>query len=171
MLKNKSAQIGTTITWFPAFIIIFFIMVLFVGASGILAAQKVAKAKDSISLSQISDNSKLNLEKELDFVLNSQVNGKTIKQEIIEWALNDLDDQVLINDLLIITGKLKIQQKFILIYKDSSGKEIKKLVSENTENVMPGGTPLSSVEPLASIQKDIFLGSNLVEFKYGGSYE
>jgi hypothetical protein len=39
-MKNKKAQIPTTLTWFVAFIIIFFIIILFISASIIIAGKK-----------------------------------------------------------------------------------------------------------------------------------
>lgn len=44
-MQHKKAQIGVTLTWIPAFVIVFVIMILFVGASGLLAGKKIVDLK------------------------------------------------------------------------------------------------------------------------------
>jgi hypothetical protein len=89
---NKKAQIGDTLTWFMAFIIIFFIIILFITASIIISGQKempiLGIGGNSISVSQNSLED-LELDRNLIKILNTPVEFKgekiKISELIIKW--------------------------------------------------------------------------------------
>lgn len=70
-LKDKNGQVGITITWFVAFIVIFFILLLFVGIVATIAVQK-GVGKNEISLVEGGFN-KIEQERNLITFLNSFV--------------------------------------------------------------------------------------------------
>lgn len=171
MLKNKKAQIGTTITWFPAFIIIFSIMVLFVGASISIAGQKklasiASSEEEGVIWSKVSDNSKLKLEQELDFVLDSSVNGKTIKQEIIEDALKSN----FIDRVLEVFGSSDLQKHIYSVLEKSEIKNRNLLFNYyNAQGTLTNTFKLNNQEETPNsikISKTIFLGENKIVIGY-----
>lgn len=78
-MMTKKAQIGTTITWMVAFIIIFFIMALFIILSGALSAKKFSLLeRNKISIKD--EVKRASIEQDFEFFLNSLVefNGEEI---------------------------------------------------------------------------------------------
>lgn len=90
---DKRAQVASTITWFPAFVIIFFMVILFLGiASGLIAKKKLSfKDRDLVMLADVLENRDNLILRELNTILNAPVElnkeTKTIKQLIIELAI------------------------------------------------------------------------------------
>src|SRR3989344_4543927 len=82
--KNKKAQIGATLTWFVAFIVIFFAMILFIGVVSILSAGRTPSESQfsyggkTISLSDTPgvpvgyDSGDLGLQGDLNSFLSAQ---------------------------------------------------------------------------------------------------
>lgn len=77
---NKKAQIGTTLTWFTAFIIIFFIMVLFVSVTFGFSLQK--KIFDRGNKADI--NSGIGSSESTRILLNL-INYPVLKENILNW--------------------------------------------------------------------------------------
>jgi len=90
---DKKGAIGITLTWITAFIIIFFIMLLFITASGLLASEKVVKGNlNEINLVDGLEN--MEIQRELNFFLNMPFDSeKTMKQEIVSLELSG-DEQI-----------------------------------------------------------------------------
>ena len=90
----RKAQIGTTITWIPAFLIVFFVMVLFVTVSAALAGNI---GEREVSFSEPLEETNLEFENELTNLLNFQFESdgetKSINRLIIEWAVAADEDK------------------------------------------------------------------------------
>ncbi|MEI6732101.1 MAG: hypothetical protein WCK90_05500 [archaeon] len=69
--KGKKGQIGTTLTWFPAFLIIFFILFMFLFFTGVFTASKSVFSKDSLLL--VSENGTGKGFREMNSFLYSEV--------------------------------------------------------------------------------------------------
>jgi hypothetical protein len=81
---GKKATIGTTITWFAAAFLIFFIIIFFILVSGLVS---VPRGKPDYNL--IGDEIKIaNLVsvKNLPALLSTEKDGKAIEEHILEWA-------------------------------------------------------------------------------------
>ena len=100
LVKSRKAQIGKTLTWFTAFVIIFFIMLGFVALTGLLTGKKFLSRERSVitldeeenlesSDSQITLITMLTLVK----VLNTFVGENTIEDLIFEWQVSG-DEEV-----------------------------------------------------------------------------
>lgn len=70
-LKNKNAQIGITITWFVAFLVIFFILILFVGTVATIATTKGVGKNEIVSIE--NGFKKIEDQRELISFLNRKV--------------------------------------------------------------------------------------------------
>jgi hypothetical protein len=96
MAKNKKAVIGETFSWFAAFLIIFFIMMVFLSASIVFSAsKKVVSGTDNIQLNKNSADLK-NQEILLDFLDKSIVfyDGKSkIKELLIREFSSDSEQK------------------------------------------------------------------------------
>ena len=89
MIKNKKSQIGTTLTWFIAFIIIFFIIVIFLSAAIFSSGRKYASTGwDEITLKEYSGN--LEMQRTLFNILNSRIEFDG-KQARVKDILRDID--------------------------------------------------------------------------------
>lgn len=114
--QNKQAQIGTTLTWFTAFIIIFFIIVIFLSAAIFSSGRKyVSSGWDEITLKEYSGN--LEMQRNLFNILNGKIefNGKEAR---VKDILRGIDMYNLGSDKKNeLTQKLKKQTEDIL--KDS----------------------------------------------------
>ena len=97
----KKGSVGETLTWSVAFVIIFVIMLLFVGISSLLASQKAVL--DFVGFDEFSE---INLEESLGslgnqdklfYIINSPVNeNKNLKELIIEAGIKggNLNEEV-----------------------------------------------------------------------------
>ncbi len=90
LLKSRKAQVGRTLTWIFAFILIFFIMLLFTSATAFLSGKKfLSREWNIISLDEGQDVESLDSQKILMRILNTPVDEeKTIKDLIFEWQLS-----------------------------------------------------------------------------------
>ncbi|MEK6859881.1 MAG: hypothetical protein AABX54_03630 [Nanoarchaeota archaeon] len=114
---NKHAQIGTTLTWFTAFIIIFFIIIIFLSATIVSSGRKYVSGYDTITLQEYSGN--LEMQKNLFNVLNSRIEFDE-KSLQIKDILRNIDMYNLGDDKKNeLKTKLKKQTEDIL--KDSLG--------------------------------------------------
>ncbi len=86
---NKNGQVGVTITWMVAFIVIFFIMLVFVGMVASIAAQK-GVGKNKILVIENGFN-KLDAQRYLIMFLNSEVefNGQKM---LFKDFISEVDD-------------------------------------------------------------------------------
>ncbi|MEK6906749.1 MAG: hypothetical protein AABW81_03945 [Nanoarchaeota archaeon] len=115
---NKKAQIGMTLTWFVAFVIIFFIMLVFLALTALLFAEKsiLTGDKSKIELQKNTDNSLS--QRKLFLLLNLPVEDSIVKEEIIRWKItnnNDIRD----NLVKIIQDDLKRDSECTIFIADS----------------------------------------------------
>jgi len=84
---RKKAQIGATLTWVGAFLIIFFIMILFGSFTAILAGEKVVTLNEN-DISFVSEKKGFENQKQLRSILESTLdsNGQEIREAIIVWS-------------------------------------------------------------------------------------
>ena len=89
---NKKAQIGMTLTWFVAFVIIFFIMLVFLALTALLFAEKsiLTGDKSKIELQKNTDNSLS--QRKLFLLLNLPVEDSIVKEEIIRGKITNNND-------------------------------------------------------------------------------
>ena len=148
---GKKAEVGTTMTWFVAFIIIFFLMYTYVIATGWLATKKyISGEKNSLKLNPGDVSGDLSLTRN---VLNLEVESeKSVKVLIFEWAnfkKNDessnannqrekIEDEVknYFSELISISSTLDSNKRNCLIFYVSYGsKENLVLSDEENRNV------------------------------------
>jgi len=87
-MKNKKATIGSTFTWVAAFLIIFFVILLFLSATTILAGKKyLSGEKNKIIINDLSGS--LEEKNLLVNVLNLNVVNKTIFELVNDWGLEE----------------------------------------------------------------------------------
>ncbi len=93
--SSKHSQIATTLTWFTAFLIIFFIMLIFISVSSLLAGKKalplIGGGFSSAEVLKSSNN--LFNQRMLYFIINSPT-----------------EDEKIIKDLIIIKDTKKIEE-------------------------------------------------------------
>lgn len=100
---GKKAQLGATLTWFVAFIVIFFIMFLFTGATALLASQKnipiiswfIGAGESKISVDAAS-SIEMRMQRDLVLFLNMPAesdNKAQIKDLIIESKNTELEKE------------------------------------------------------------------------------
>ncbi len=98
ILENKKGQIGATITWFVAFLIIFFMLMLFMFFTSILAAGKVVpvfgSGRNDIKLESSSFDLKVSEDvRVLETILGSSVEYNrdlmSVKDLVSLWAVSD----------------------------------------------------------------------------------
>ena len=108
-IKSKKGQIGTTITWVGAFLIIFFIMMLFVGFASLLAMGKVVpvlgSGRNEIKLESSSFSLKaLESQRILTVILESTAEFKgdfvSVKDLVSLWAISDDAGKKPIEDII-----------------------------------------------------------------------
>lgn len=79
--KYKKAQIGTTLTWFVAFFIIFFIMTIFISATFVISTRKrVNYGLDTIDIE--GQMSSLEGQRASMILFNSEIGGVQLKEYI-----------------------------------------------------------------------------------------
>jgi len=104
---KKQAQIPSTLTWFVAFLIIFFMIILFISASIIIGLGKEVTFRYDVIGLKIHDQNNLKTQRILFEFLNSGVKNENYKDLIIKWAEEDKDrdkikadfENILKNDL------------------------------------------------------------------------
>ncbi len=91
---QKKGAIGLTLTWIVAFLIIFFIILVFISASALLASKKALPFIGSgfSSAEIIKTNNYLESQRVLDYFFNTPLeDGKTINKLIIERIISGGD--------------------------------------------------------------------------------
>ena len=121
----KKAQISITITWFVAFLIIFFIIASYLFFSSILGTSKSFSWNKNEMKYDGSTYLDLESQRELAVVLNSQVNNEKLKDLIIQWN-NSGDSNIKIRIESNAKSILEYNKKpnecyFFAIDRDSSG--------------------------------------------------
>jgi len=158
--KSRKAQIGATLTWIVAFLIIFFIMVLFIlAAGGVSKIREIKgwflfKSPEGIDV----ESRDLVLTNNLISVLNTPVdsNGKkTIEQSILETLDVYIDNEAIMNALggdinnlnqlakqRAITGlnKVVLSQELLVAagYKEEQEKEILRQIEITLDKICDG---------------------------------
>lgn len=82
-MKNKNAAIGATMTWVVATIILLFVIIIFVYASLVISKGKKA---ENIHISPYIESEQMLLA-----LLETKINGKLVKDYIIEGNYDELD--------------------------------------------------------------------------------
>ncbi len=87
--KTKKSQIPSTLTWVVAFLIIFFIMILFIASTSILAYRKTIKIEQGVySADEVS------LTRSLIRILDTPASdGQTVKELIKKWDISDGEEE------------------------------------------------------------------------------
>ena len=96
--RNKRAQIGSTLTWIGAFLIIFFIMLLFLAASiSVIKLKKLTKYDYSISLEATEEESAMQsrmifslLNSPIKINYNNEEKGVAIKEALAFLNFDDV---------------------------------------------------------------------------------
>lgn len=101
-MENKKSQIGTTLTWFTAFIIIFFIIILFVSASVIIAGQKKISTIELIKY----DSGSLESQRSLTSFLATPIKIDDKEEKIKDLVLESLNPYLETKDLIKDSGDL-----------------------------------------------------------------
>jgi hypothetical protein len=99
---NKKSQISTTLTWFVGIIIIFFIIILFITASIVLAGQKKVSNIKVLGISGEEDRysfESLRVQRSLSSFLNSQVRISDTPKEIEDLILESLDPYLKVDSI------------------------------------------------------------------------
>ncbi|MBU2562618.1 MAG: hypothetical protein KKF68_03085 [Nanoarchaeota archaeon] len=88
---DKAGQVGLTITWITAFIVIFVIMLIFISMSfSLIGNKRLSGEKNFIEISERKDSGALDNQRKLFFLLGSITESKeTIKDLIFKWKLSD----------------------------------------------------------------------------------
>ena len=85
-MMTKNSQIGLTITWFGATVVIFFIMLLFITFTSLL----ISKKNFTFSTTQTSNDESLEIKMKLFNILNTRMDdGRLLQEWIIDWRDND----------------------------------------------------------------------------------
>ncbi len=110
-MYNKKAAIGATMTWIVATIIILFVIILFVYASGFLAGSEAFKEwfkiKDNLMEETISS---VESEQILLALLQTEVDGKSVKEHIEDKG--NFKEEVLKKELNPILEKIPAKEKY-----------------------------------------------------------
>ncbi|MBD3252682.1 hypothetical protein GF386_03055 [Candidatus Pacearchaeota archaeon] len=100
-MKNKKSQIGQTVTWFVAFIIIFFLMIIFLMATLVISGKK-SLLEDDVHV-DIRDSKKLEMQRILFYVLDEKISHENENLSIKELVVRGLE--------LDKTGKADLENK------------------------------------------------------------
>ncbi len=90
-METKRAQLGTTMTWIPAVVIVFFVMLLFVGASLMLSKSK-GTGDEALESKGTTANLYLENHLRINYFLNSKVEKDNNLYPILYLILNDFSD-------------------------------------------------------------------------------
>jgi hypothetical protein len=138
-IKNKKAQVGSTLTWFVGFLVIFFIMLLFLAGTTLLAAQKESGKKEP----EKYDSKVLDLNRNLiHFLKESHPEGTNyeILSEVDSWDNKDEGikrfeaeaQKFMKENNLTVTGKgffsLDQERTWLRVYKTGAK------INDNSEN-------------------------------------
>lgn len=83
---GKKGTIGSTITWFAAAFLIFFILILFILANGVVSVRYASNRPDYSIIGDEAHTADLASVKTLPVLLSMEKDGKTIEEHILEWA-------------------------------------------------------------------------------------
>ncbi|MEK6945666.1 MAG: hypothetical protein AABW63_02645 [Nanoarchaeota archaeon] len=120
LLKPKHSQVGLTLSWFAAFIVIVFIMVIFLVFTSFLAAHKVVPdlAMDKIvsieSVEKTTGMGNLESEQKFLYLLNYPVGKGNFRDLVLRSNKNsDLKDEVNENASYILESSILSDRCFI----------------------------------------------------------
>jgi len=143
MIKNKRGQIASGITWFLAFLIIFFAIMLFIAASGAVSSRK--DVKDISSLKLIGEGDREgnfgDFDNALNFIniLNTKVeDDKTLRILILESLDSYLDNKELMRLINNDINKIKSYSIPAEIMLDSRDINKEKQLFQKIDNVLEG---------------------------------
>ncbi len=107
MIKSKYGQIGAGITWFVAFLIIFFIIILFISASLFLAGRKnvpvLGEGQGNIEIDKESGD--IVSAEMLSSILETKSNEVALKNTILKWEKARADEKDAIKNEIEISLK------------------------------------------------------------------
>lgn len=98
-MHNKKAVIGAAMTWLVATLIIIFVVILFVYASGKLAEERKIKGV-TLGGQMVFSDADVASEKMLLALLEIKIDGKTLREHIIEGNYDVLDKEEFKKDVL-----------------------------------------------------------------------
>lgn len=130
--RNKRAAISATLTWFTAFVIIFFMMILFLAGVGVLSKQKassyvsasMAGSKSGALLDQYSepsgyDSGDLELQRALAAFLNSESEFNGNKRQMKD-AISNLGAEVYRKNSVMSASEIKGNPEYNKIYESAT---------------------------------------------------
>jgi len=90
--KNKRAGVlGTTLTWFVGVLIVFFIIMVFIVATTVLAGVKKVSFEGEGIILEESSSEVLEIQRKLVNVLNNEIEFNGEKQEVLDAVFSSLD--------------------------------------------------------------------------------
>jgi len=93
LFKNIKGQIGQTITWSAASLILFIIMVLFIMATLFLSTQKDLNNSNQVEGIFFENSGNFKSQQTLFYLLNFPINeNKTLRDLIFEWRFSDFKE-------------------------------------------------------------------------------
>ncbi len=145
LILDRKAQVGITLTWITAFLVIFFIMLIFIVVSSGLFAKKIiprylvfgGSDKNIIKLDDEKSIGSLNNQRKLIRILNTPINkGETLSEKIIQWQLDKKNEEELKKEVKnILDNEIKnnecymfyiVEEKILLI--SNSNNEISLII-------------------------------------------
>lgn len=150
---NTKSQVGQTITWFAATLIIFFISFLFLSASSWLTSKKILKEKNEITLETINPQSF----QEIQIILNSKIENESLNYLIKKWVLmnGEKNSDELKEKIKESIRKNLINYKDCRIFEIYYGKEIKTIEDflNNPDKIIVSNTDLNPESVFGRLQR------------------
>jgi biopolymer transport protein ExbD len=120
-MKNKKGQIGETITWFVAFVIIFFIVMVFTFITISLSIKSPVKSEEVFKLD--TENNQKIIFSILDYKLNYNNQEITLKKALGEYCVNK-DNSLKEKIIIAFNSQIKDYYFRIEIIKENPEEEI-----------------------------------------------
>ncbi len=161
MKINKKAQVGTTLTWFVAFLIVFFVMILFLAATLLISTRK----KIDVGVSEYNSE-KFESQRVLMNILQNKIifNGEElmIKELVESWGNDKTDNkkEKIKEEIGKIVGEFKDEDSCYVFYAVlGSIEDFKKNIEETSKKDPRAGMYSSEV-----IEKGTIEVTNLQSF-------
>jgi hypothetical protein len=162
-IKNKKSQIGSTLTWFAALIIILIVMMIFI--AGVMAIKSTKTKQEATSLKAYStDSSKMLLA-----ILNLEVEGKGKVGDLIkEWYSastneGDLKQSIETKIKEYVNSIEATESKDYIFYVGKTSQSFIRVSSDNSEYFL---TLVDSNLLKRAAKVYIFSGTNKAEIKF-----
>ena len=109
LIRKRKAQIGATLTWMVAFIVIFFVMIIYANSAGILAGKKVLKLEKNEIIPPSENSGDLIAQRALMGFVSSSIEFEEMKISVEDFISSAEKDDAIKRD------KFKeIEEKFLL---------------------------------------------------------